>query len=279
MSDSPESPRLLSATEPATEPAASPMTASPMTASAAPTRSAPDAAVAARLLADLSAAARRGAGPAPDPLSPLPQIALTRGRVHEFTGPARRTLAAAAAGAAQAEGPVMWLRPAWRVEGLCPQGLAALLPDPGALIIVNCTRPVDVLWSMEEALRAGCVALVIAEIVEPPDLRQVRRLHLAADDGLARNRLAGRSRPAPLGVMLAHETADSRVTGVESRWALHPLPPEGRDAPRWRLDRQRVRGLPPKDWAVRFPRVTPAPVLSERTDLAERTDMVGARGG
>lgn len=211
----------------------------------------PDLAVAARLLADLSAATRRGDGAPAEPLCPLPQMSLARGRVHECAGPARRTLAALIAGAAQGEGPVLWLRPGWRGEGLCPQGLAALMPDPGALIMVNCPRPVDILWSMEEALRAGCVALVVAEIAEMPDLTQVRRLHLAAEEGLARNRLAGRLSPAPLGVVLAHEVADCRVAGVESRWALHPLPPAGQGSPRWRLDRQLMRGQPPTDWEVR----------------------------
>lgn len=208
-----------------------------------------------RALADLTpgygAAGWQDADAAP-PLAPLPQMALARGRVHEFIGPARRTLAAAAAGVAQAEGVVVWLRPGWRGEGLCPQGLAALIPDPGALVVVRCPRAEDLLWGMEEALRAGCAALVIAEIADPPDLRQVRRLHLAASDGVARNRQAGKTRPAPLGVLAAHETADSRVTGVESRWALHPLPlADG--AARWRLDRLMMRGLPPRDWAVALP--------------------------
>jgi len=214
----------------------------------------PDAAVAARVLADLTAAHHSDAGLAAEPLAPLPHMALSRGRVHECVGPARRSLAAVIAGAAQAEGPVLWLRPGWYGEGLCPQGLAPLLADPGALIMVNCARPVDILWGMEEALRAGCVALVVAEIAESPDLRQVRRLHLAAGDGLARNRAEGRLSLAPLGVLLGYEVADSRVTGVESRWALHPLPPLAAGPPRWRLDRQLVRGLPPKDWEVHLPR-------------------------
>ena len=212
----------------------------------------PNVAAAAQVLAALTAGQHKDAGPAVPPLTPLPQLALARGRVHECAGPARRTLAAMIAGVAQAEGPVLWLRPDWRGEGLCPQGLARFMPDPGALIVVNCTRAVDVLWSMEEALRAGCVALVVAEIAEAPDLRQVRRLHLAAEDGLLRNRMAGRLTPAPLGLMLGHEVADSRIAGIESRWALHPLPPTPPAPPRWRLDRQLARGLPPKDWEVQL---------------------------
>ena len=185
------------------------------------------------------------------PLAVLPQMALARGRLHEVAGPARRVLAALAAGVAAAEGPVVWLRPAWRSEGLNPLGLVGLMDDPGALVQVACPKAEDVLWGMEEALRAGCAALVVGELAEAPDLRQVRRLHLAAAEGVSRNRLAGRSRPAPLGLVLDTESAESRVPGVETRWALHPLPPaQGEEGRRWRLDRLLARSLPPRDWVM-----------------------------
>lgn len=181
------------------------------------------------------------------PLCPAPPLAFARGRVHELTGPARRTLAALLAGVAQAEGPVLWLRPGWRAEMLCPQGLQGLA-DPGALITLACPRATDILWSMEEALRAGCVALVVAEFTDPPDLRQLRRLHLAAAEGVARNQGAAGAGPAPLGLLLAHEAADSRVAGVESRWALHPQA----SARSWRLERLRARAAPPAQWQLRI---------------------------
>lgn len=200
-------------------------------------------------------------GDSPPPLAPLPQMALARGRLHEVTGPARHTLAALAAGVAMAEGPVLWLRPAWLTEGLCAQGLAALMPDPGALVVVRCQKPVDVLWAGEEALRSGAVALVVAELAEAPDLRQVRRLHLAAGEGLARGRPLGR---APLGLALMAETADSRLAGVESRWALHPL---ATGAARWRLDRLLMRSQPPQDWEVRgLPQRASGPVSESASD-------------
>ncbi|MCW1932663.1 ImuA family protein [Pararhodobacter zhoushanensis] len=209
------------------------------------------AALAQQIAAVQGIGAENGPLPSPAPLAPLPQMTLARGRVHELTGPARTTLAALAAAVAQGEGPVVWLRPGWRNEQLCPQGLRALLPDPGALIVVPCAKPVDVLWSLEEALRAGCVALVLAELADAPDLRALRRLHLAAGEGLARNRQAGRVLPAPLGLVMACDSADSRIAGVESRWALHPLAPTP-DArrQRWRLDRLLTRSQPPRDWEI-----------------------------
>lgn len=208
----------------------------------------PDLATAARLLADLSAP--DAATPRPEPLRVLGPMALARGRVHELTGPARRTLACVAVGAAQTEGVVMWFRPGWRAEALYPQGMAGFLPDPGAVVWGRCAKAVEVLWAMEEALRAGCVALVLGEVAEAPDLRQIRRLHLAASEGVARNRQAGRAAPAPLGLLLAHEVAQSRIAGVESRWALHPVAPKGGEGPGWRLDRLLARTEPPQTWAV-----------------------------
>jgi protein ImuA len=193
--------------------------------------------------------------PAPlPPLDPVPVMRLARGRVHEVTGAARQVLAAALAGRGQGEGPVLWLRPEWGVEALCPQGLAAFA-DPGALVTVACPRAPDVLWAAEEALRSGSVALVLAELAAAPDLRQVRRLHRAAAEGVARAR-SGRAedaRRAPLGVLMMQDRAESRITGVESRWALHPLPrpADGGGGPAWQLERLLARGAPPGDWLLR----------------------------
>jgi hypothetical protein len=53
-----------------------------------------------------------------------------------------------------------------------------------------------------------------------------------------------------LGLLYAQETAASRIPGVESRWALHPMPPQPGRGVRWRLDRQLMRGQPPCDWEV-----------------------------
>ncbi|MGY6534586.1 MAG: hypothetical protein ACXIVG_04490 [Pararhodobacter sp.] len=216
------------------------------------------------------------------PLTTLQQMTLARGRVHELTGSARHTLAVLTAAAAAREGPVLWLRPGWRTDTLCPQGVRALtgpgVPLLDALILADCPREGDILWAMEEGLRAGCVALVVAEIGTPPDLRQIRRLHLAAAEGLAGNgpdggRTANGGAPgiAPLGLLLAQERADSRIAGVESRWALQALPPEpamppgGRlpgNGPRWKLERLRARQAPPAEWVIDCQRMPAAPQIA-----------------
>lgn len=224
-------------------------------------------------LAELRAALSGPAAAPPPPLRVLPAMALARGRAHEATGPARRALAAMAAGAAQAEGPVLWLVPAWRREMLNPYGLLPFA-DPGALILAACPQGADVLWAAEEALRAGSVALVVAEFARPPDLRQIRRLHLAAAEGVARAATTGR-RAAPLGLLLAAENPESALTGIESRWALAPLPPDpdrparlgrGVPVPAWRLERLRLRDAPPAAWRLDWE--PEGPRLAEATDGA-----------
>lgn len=212
-------------------------------------------AVRARLAAALDGLT--GPPPAPlPPLDPLPVMTLARGRVHELTGASRHVLAAALAGRAQAEGPVLWLRPT-RGERLCPQGLLRFA-DPGALIAVVCRHPADMLWAAEEALQSGAVALVVAELATAPDLRQIRRLHRAAAEGVARAGAgssggsgggSGGQRRAPLGALMMQEQSESRIAGVESRWALDPLPPAP-DGPAWLLARLRARDAPPADWPL-----------------------------
>lgn len=208
-------------------------------------------------LAALRAALAPAGPPMPPPLAVGPVMALARGRLHQATGPARRVLAAMAVGAAQAEGVVLWLRPAWRRERLCPQGLGAFA-DPGALILAAYPRAEDGLWAAEDALRSGAVALVVAELASTPELRQVRRLHLAAAEGVARARAAGAAR-APLGLALAAEAGEAALAGVESRWRLAPLPPassapprlwRGSPLPAWRLERLRARDAPPAAWRL-----------------------------
>ncbi|MCE6957830.1 hypothetical protein LAZ40_02005 [Cereibacter sphaeroides] len=166
-------------------------------------------------------------------------LTLSRMRVHEFCGPARRLLAVLLMAAGT--GPVVWIHPGWRPERLYPDGMRDFA-EPGRLILVRARRPEDLLWSMEEALRSGAAPLVVAELPEPPPLTPVRRLHLAAEAG-AETAAALGAEP-PLGVILTPETGGA--AGVETRWHCRPWP-EGR----WRLDRLRARMEPPAGWILR----------------------------
>jgi len=166
-----------------------------------------------------------------------PGISLRPGRVHEATGPARRSFALLAARAT--EGPVLWIQPAWTAERLNPDGFHALAA-PGRFLFAWPRRAEDALWTMEEALRSGLVPLVIADLQAPPPLTPVRRLQLAAEAG-------SKAGGPPLGLLLV--PGDGGAAGVESRW--HMTPAHTAEATAWRLERRRARLDPPGTWLVR----------------------------
>jgi len=148
------------------------------------------------------------------------EAALRAGRMHEATGPGRRVLAAAIAGAL--EGPVFWLIEARIREMLCPQGLATHF-DPARLIMIRPTGRIAVLQVMEDALRSGAAPLVVAELDQAADLTQSRRLQLAAGTG------------GGIGLCLVPE-GGLATNAAESRWHACPIPapvPGGTAPHRW----------------------------------------------
>jgi len=164
----------------------------------------------------------------------LEGVTFERGRAHEICGAARRTLAfAVAQGMA---GNVLWIRPSWMPGRLNPDGFMRFV-DPGRIISVTPKRPEDLLWCTEEALRAGIMPLVVADLPGPPGLTAVRRLHLAAETGAE---LSGSS---PLGLLLTPDRGGA--PGVESRWSMRPAHVDTKEEA-WVLDRVRARTEPEK---------------------------------
>ena len=159
-------------------------------------------------------------------------------RTHEICGPARRTLALALA--QKTTGPVIWIRPDWTAEHLNPEAMYRFV-DPGRFLFVSARRAEDLLWSMEEVLRAGQIALTIADLPGLPGLTAVRRLHLAAETGATEGPLA------PLGVLLTPGVGGA--PGVETRWSCAATHGTG-GAEAWQLHRVRARTAPPKEWKM-----------------------------
>jgi protein ImuA len=132
---------------------------------------------------------------AADPLSLAPA------RVHEAQGRGRRAFALFQA--ARHPGPLVWITPAHMPERPMPRGLPAGVAE--RLLLLTPKAETDLLWSMEEALRAAPVGLVIAEPEKPLSLTAGRRLQLAAEAGQT------------TGLILIREGLGSNAT--ETRWA------------------------------------------------------------
>lgn len=158
---------------------------------------------------------------------------LVLSRVHEFCGNGRRTLALMLA--AQMQGDVFWIQPAWLPERLHMEGIQRYV-NPGRITFLSPRRPENLLWSMEEILRTGAVPLCIADIPGVPALTPIRRLHLAAETGAREGKIA------PIGVVLTPEQGGAQ--GVETRWELAAR------SPHWRLHRHRARMAPQAAWDI-----------------------------
>jgi len=187
------------------------------------------------------------------PSLPLgPGVALRLARLHECCGNARQSFAVMTAARAgpSPERPLIWIAPEWQAGRLHGEGLAPLL-EPRCIIFVTPKRAEDILWTLEEVLRAGVAPLAVADLPGLPTLTAVRRLHLAAETGAAEGALS------PTGLILT--PGDGGAPGVESRWRMsgdHPAEraEEMPGAGRWRLDLLRARAAPPASWRVEKPR-------------------------
>ena len=127
--------------------------------------------------------------------------------------------------------------PGWRDLGL----------EPADLLILHARREKDVPWAMEEGLRCGALAAVLAE-AESIEFTASRRLALAAREGAT---------PA---LLLRHD-ALSPASAALTRWRVAALPgradpfDEGAPGlPRWRLVLARARGGRPATCDVEWNR-------------------------
>ncbi len=100
------------------------------------------------------------------------------GRLHEAAGDAADAFAAALA--SQLPGPVIWIGRAGDIGTLAPTGLQEFI-DPARLVLVAAATRAELLWAAEEAMRRPGAACVIVEMDRGPDLRESRRLQIAAE--------------------------------------------------------------------------------------------------
>jgi protein ImuA len=202
----------------------------------------------------------------------LPGGGLARGALHEILGMGGDeedgALAAAfAAGllgrlAAQrslaGDGKVLWCLPRPDLYGL---GLATHGLDPARIVLVRALRDAEILWAMEEGLRAPGIAAVVGEVGTLAAVAS-RRLQLAAERSGITAFLLRRWRDG-------EQAARERVlpNAAVTRWRIAALPSQpppvpspasggglgwgsGVGRPRWRVELLRCRGGEPACWEV-----------------------------
>lgn len=164
---------------------------------------------------------------------------LKRGRVHEAHGPAATAFAAIACGMAAraARAPVLWLSGPWGCEGLNPLGLLPYC-DPAALLMARAPDQAELLGVMEEALRSGAVALVVAETHRPLSLTVGRRLQLAAEAGRV------------TGLCLVPEGMGSNA--AQTRWHCAAQLAETADSTLWRWSLNKNKMGTTANWDLRW---------------------------
>lgn len=195
----------------------------------------------------------------PDVDGVLPDRQLFRGELHEITADAYPDMTAAAGfclGLLKLLPPhprnpartLLWVRSRFarrEFGALYGHGLRAFGLAPASLLFVDADKARDVLWTMEEAARAGCLKAVIGE-TSAPDFKQTQRLSRAA---------ALTQTP----VLLLIPPDSARTSTAATRWRIARAPggtnacdARAPGALCWHAILTRCRGGRPKDWFMEW---------------------------
>ncbi|MEQ9518297.1 MAG: hypothetical protein RLN89_02530 [Parvibaculum sp.] len=183
----------------------------------------------------------------------LPEGGLARGGVHEVVAGSYGDMAAAIgfaaalcvrARAGRYAGPIVWCQQNWGaydMGSLYGPGLAGFGVDPSRLLLVNPAREPDMLWALEECLRAGVLSAVVGEVPSSSryfNLRASRRLQLAAEDA-----------QTPLVLLRGYGEGLSASAAV-TRWRIASRPARDRgdllaaSQPCWDVTLEKCKGGP-----------------------------------
>lgn len=188
----------------------------------------------------------------------LPSFPLRVARVHEICGPA--AFAFTAITTALTRCTFLWVHEAWRADRLHPAGFIPFL-TPSDLLLVCTRNQTDSLAVAEEALRDGTLPFVVIEITRPLNLREGRRLQLAAKSG------------STTGLCIIPEGMGSNA--AETRWRATPIfDPEKDDSTLMRWEIIKNKSGTPGAWNVRWnPETHRLHVVSALGNRAGTTDM------
>ena len=128
-------------------------------------------------------------------------VCLAKGRVHEVMGDSADMFAVLTA--SRLTGPIIWIGLARDIGSLAPTALQDYI-DPARVILTEGISRSEVLWAAEQALRAPCAQCVVVELSNGPNLRESRRLQIAAQEG------------GGIGLVIIHGRA--HTSACETRW-------------------------------------------------------------
>lgn len=162
-------------------------------------------------------------------------------------------------------GPVLWIqdRLAQRETG---RPFLAGLGRHKSLMLMQLSRPVDVMAAAEEGLRCKALAAVIAEIRGDP----------AAVSFTAMKRLALRAEAGGVPCWLIRQGATADLSAARNRWRIatlsslaNPDDPRAPGNPRWQVELFRSRHGRPGKWVAQYER-------AQADGTEDRLDLVAA---
>jgi protein ImuA len=143
-----------------------------------------------------------------------------------------------------------------------PSALKAFGIEPERMIFIDVSRPKEVLWAVEEALKCDVLAAVVGEMSEL-SFTESRRLQLAVEQSKV------------TGFIHRHNPRSENTVACVTRWKIKPLPSTTEEGmpgvgfPRWNVQLLKVRNGTPGNWEIewsggRFKHVTrPAFVIPD----------------
>lgn len=156
-------------------------------------------------------------------------------------------------------------------RSLFPPALKSFGVNPDRIIFIDLQQEKELLWAMEEALKCGSLAAVVAEIGEL-SFTESRRLQLVVE----KSRVTG--------FILRANSRKLSTTACVARWKITPLPSELEDGmpgvgfPRWNVELLKVRNGNPGSWKIEWSAGSFKPVLSEKVTViaaSQQTRRVG----
>lgn len=133
-------------------------------------------------------------------------VCLARGRMHEIQGDSAEAFAMIAG--VVLDGPIFWCGLRDDVESLSPLGAQPFF-GPARLVMAEGVSRLEVLWAGEQALRTEGISCVVIELQSGPDLKESRRLQVAAEESGA------------LGLVLIK--GRTQTSAAETRWHCDAL--------------------------------------------------------